>query len=160
MAARRRARPWHTNASFGVLWSSFSIFFRHRTNPDIHIDALLLPRLSSTPVLPTCPCPAYLTSPPHPTPLLALYDHLSLQTLTTLECLLRSLSHEHASQVRRKIVNTFCDIANQGMTHGRRWHALQAQGCPNLVMDLQMDTVLTVAGITGQLQRRGVFYVS
>lgn len=110
---------------------------------------------------------------PHPAPRLTLYDHLSSQTLTTLErLLLHSLSHEPAPQVRKKTVDTVCDIANHGMMRGRPWHALQAQvfsmaqaqgdgsgmggtglresaygvfaGCPNLVMDLQTDAVLTV----------------
>ncbi|PPQ74728.1 hypothetical protein CVT26_005110 [Gymnopilus dilepis] len=102
-----------------------------------------------------------------------LYDHLSHQTLATLErLLLFSLSHETSNTVRRKTVDTICDIANQGMHRGRPWHALQAQafsmthatvaergelaaglresayrifaGCPNLVMDLQIDAVLGV----------------
>lgn len=74
--------------------------------------------------------------------------------------------------MRKKTVDTVCDIANHGMMRGRPWHALQAQvfsmaqaqgdgsgmggaglresaygvfaGCPNLVMDLQTDAVLTV----------------
>jgi hypothetical protein len=107
----------------------------------------------------------------HPSPRLTLYDHLSSQTLTTLErLLLHSLLHEPAAQVCRKTVDTVCDIANQGMMRGRPWHALQAQvfnmaqaqgdskgaggvglrecaykvlaGCPNLVMDLHTDAVL------------------
>ena len=121
------------------------------------------------------PAPSTPTQPrhPHSAPRLTLYDHLSSQALTTLERLiLHSLSHEPAPQVRRKTVDTVCDIANQGMMRGRPWHALQAQvfsmgqvqgdvsgvggaglresayrvfaGCPNLVMDLQTDTVLTV----------------
>ncbi|KAK0240872.1 armadillo-type protein [Armillaria nabsnona] len=104
------------------------------------------------------------SSPTHPR--LTLYDHLSSQTLTTLErLLLHSLSHEPSSVVRRKSVDSVCDLANQGMSRGRPWHALQAQvfsmardqdpsmrdtayrvfsGCPNLVMDLQTDAVLNV----------------
>ncbi|PPQ86212.1 hypothetical protein CVT25_006892 [Psilocybe cyanescens] len=119
----------------------------------------------------------------------SLYDHLSHQTLSTLErLLLFSLAHESAPGVRRKTVDTVCDVANQGMARGRPWHALQAQafsmthaqgmagergagggmggaenggagvsgvmlresayrifaGCPNLVMDLQIDAVLGV----------------
>ncbi|TFY78196.1 hypothetical protein EWM64_g5813 [Hericium alpestre] len=95
-----------------------------------------------------------------------LYDHLSSQTLTTLErLLLHSLSHEPSQVVRRKAVDTICDLANNSMSRGRPWHALQAQtfgmaqnadpnaresayrvfaGCPNLVMDLQTDAVLGV----------------
>jgi importin-5 len=110
-------------------------------------------------------------------PRLTLYDHLSHQTLATLErLLLFSLSHEASSHVRRKTVDTVCDLSNQGMVRGRPWHALQAQafsmiqtqgpsspiqdggaalresafrvfsGCPNLVMDLQTDAVLNVLG--------------
>jgi len=97
---------------------------------------------------------------------LTLYDHLSAQTLTTLErLLLHSLSHEPAQAVQYKSVDTICDLANNSMSRGRPWHALQAQaftmtqghdpamrenayrvfaGCPNLVMDLQTDAVLGV----------------
>ena len=67
--------------------------------------------------------------------------------------------------MRRKSVDTVCDLANNAMTRGRPWHALQAQafnmtqtaeagfrecafrvfsGCPNLVIDLQTDAVLSV----------------
>ncbi|KAF6745913.1 hypothetical protein DFP72DRAFT_1076892 [Ephemerocybe angulata] len=65
----------------------------------------------------------------HPAqPRLSLYDHLSSQTLTTLErLLLHSLSHEPSPSVRRKSVDTICDVAKQGMVRGRPWHALQAQ---------------------------------
>ncbi|KAF6749808.1 armadillo-type protein [Ephemerocybe angulata] len=105
----------------------------------------------------------------HPAqPRLSPYDHLSSQTLTTLErLLLHSLSHEPSPSVRKKSVDTICDVAKQGMVRGRPWHALQAQtftmtqqgaggaglresayrvfaGCPNLVMDLQTDAVLQV----------------
>lgn len=113
-------------------------------------------------------------NPSRPSPRLTLYDHLSSQTLTTLErLLLHSLSHEPSPLVRRKSVDTISDLANQGMVRGRPWHALQAQafsmaqvqndtangasaaglresayrvfaGCPNLVMDLQTDAVLGV----------------
>ena len=119
------------------------------------------------------------TSPSIPSsfPRLTLYDHLSHQTLATLErLLLFSLSHEVSPHVRRKTVDTVCDLSNQGMVRGRPWHALQAQafsmiqsqgpsspaqdgspalresafrvfsGCPNLVMDLQTDAVLNVLG--------------
>jgi hypothetical protein len=97
---------------------------------------------------------------------LTLYDRLSNQTLTAIErILLHSLLHEHVDSVRRKAVDTICDLANNSMGHGRPWHALQAQsfamcksadpsarecafrifsGCPNLVMDLQTDAVLRV----------------
>ena len=117
------------------------------------------------------------TSPSTSFPRLTLYDHLSHQTLATLErLLLFSLSHEASPHVRRKTVDTVCDLSNQGMVRGRPWHALQAQafsmiqsqgpssptqdggaalresafrvfsGCPNLVMDLQTDAVLNVLG--------------
>jgi len=129
---------------------------------------VLLRRLLFRPA-PTAP------SQPHPPPAarLTLYDHLSHQTLGTLErLLLFSLSHETSSNVRRKSVDTITDLANQAMMRGRPWHALQAQtfsmthaqgadrgvdgagqresayrifaGCPNLVMDLQIDAVLGV----------------
>ena len=107
-------------------------------------------------------------------PRLTLYDHLLHQTLATFErLLLFSLSHEVSPHVRRKTVDTVCDLSIQGMVRGRSWHALQAQafsmiqsqepnqdgspalresaavfrvfsGCPNLVMDLQTDAVLDV----------------
>ncbi|TFK68992.1 ARM repeat-containing protein [Pluteus cervinus] len=110
-------------------------------------------------------------NPTRPAPRLTLYDHLSANTLNTLErLLLHSLSHEPTPLVRRKTVDTICDLANQGMSRGRPWHALQAQafnmtqinggeasnadmresayrlfaGCPNLVMDLQTDAVIGV----------------
>ena len=99
-------------------------------------------------------------------PRMTLYDRLSSQTLTTIErILLHSLLHEQIDSVRRKAVDTICDLANNSMERGRPWHALQAQafsmckgadpsardsafrifaGCPNLVMDLQTDAVLRV----------------
>ncbi|KIK93959.1 hypothetical protein PAXRUDRAFT_33792 [Paxillus rubicundulus Ve08.2h10] len=95
-----------------------------------------------------------------------LHDRLSSQALSTLEHLLiHSLSHEPSDSVRRKTVDTVCDLANNSMSRGRPWHALQVQtfsmtqsaepgfrecafrvfsGCPNLVMDLQTDAVLSV----------------
>ncbi|KAG7091694.1 hypothetical protein E1B28_010715 [Marasmius oreades] len=121
--------------------------------------------------------------PTHTHRTLTLYDRLSHTALTTLErLLLHSLGHETSPNVRRKTVDTVCDVANQGMARGRPWHALQAQvftmastfntpstnspspttpfraspeairesaflvfkGCPNLVMDLQTDAVLSV----------------
>ncbi|KAF8952312.1 armadillo-type protein [Flammula alnicola] len=122
------------------------------------------------------PAPTASSQPNPPGTRQTLYDHLSNQTLATLErLLLFSLSHETSSNVRRKTVDTICDLANQGMMRGRPWHALQAQafamthsnpsqqseqsapavlqresahrifaGCPNLVMDLQIDAVLGV----------------
>ncbi|EIW80155.1 ARM repeat-containing protein [Coniophora puteana RWD-64-598 SS2] len=99
-------------------------------------------------------------------PRMTLYDQLPVQALTTLErLLLHSLSHEASDSVRRKAVDTVTDLANNAMARGRPWHALQAQtfsmaqadragyrecayrvfgGCPNLVMDLQTDAVLSV----------------
>jgi hypothetical protein len=95
---------------------------------------------------------------------MTLYDHLSSQTLTTLErLLLHSLSHESSQPVRRKAADTICDLANNSMDRGRPWHNLQAQafsmaqspdpnaregayivfaGCPNLVMDLEIESVI------------------
>ncbi|KAI0077247.1 ARM repeat-containing protein [Panus rudis PR-1116 ss-1] len=97
---------------------------------------------------------------------LPLYDHLSSPSLTTLErILLHSLQHEPSPAVRRKAVDTVCDMANNSMSRGRPWHALQAQafamaegsdslsreaafrvfaGSPNLVIDLQTESVLSV----------------
>lgn len=119
----------------------------------------------------------FRVSPSSPTqqlqPRLTLHDHLSSNTLTTLQrLLLHSLSHEISQDVRKKAVDTITDLANQEMTRGRPWHALQAQafsmtqvqttdrglpptalresafrvfaGCPNLVLDLQTDAVLGV----------------
>lgn len=105
-------------------------------------------------------------SPGSKSPRLTLYDRLSAQTLTAIErILLHSLLHEHVDSVRRKAVDTICDLANNSMGRGRPWHALQAQsfamcksadpsarecafrifsGSPNLVMDLQTDAVLRV----------------
>lgn len=104
--------------------------------------------------------------PSSKSPRLTLYDRLSAQTLTAIErILLHSLLSEHVDSVRRKAVDTICDLANNSMGRGRPWHALQAQsfamcknvdptsrecafrifsGCPNLVMDLQTDAVLRV----------------
>ena len=95
-----------------------------------------------------------------------LYDQLSSHALNTLErLLLHSLSHEPSDSVRRKSVDTVCDLANNAMSRGRPWHTLQAQafnttrmpeagfrecafrifsGCPNLVIDLQTDAVISV----------------
>ncbi|KAH7909589.1 ARM repeat-containing protein [Hygrophoropsis aurantiaca] len=105
-------------------------------------------------------------SQPSKEPRVTLYDTLPSQALTTLErLLLHSLSHEPTNLVRRKAVDTVCDLANNSMRRGRPWHALQAQtfsmtqaseahfrecayrvftGCPNLVTDLQTDAVLGV----------------
>lgn len=95
-----------------------------------------------------------------------LYDHLSSQSLGTLErLLLFSLLHEPSAVVRRKAVDTLTDVANNSMSRGRPWHALQAEafslaqnpdssaremayrvfaGSPNLIMDLQPESVLGV----------------
>jgi hypothetical protein len=99
-------------------------------------------------------------------PRMTLYDRLPANTLAHLErLLLHSLSEEPDSSVRRKAVDTICDLANAAMARGRPWHALQAQafamaqaaepikresafsafaGCPLLVCDLQPDAILSV----------------
>ena len=97
-----------------------------------------------------------------------LYGELSSETLTVLEgYLLYSLSQEPAPAVRKKSIDLICDFANEGLTRGRKWHALQAcivtmtqvqqgvgngsaevkvtafkvfAGCPSLVIDLQPNT--------------------
>ncbi|KAH8088992.1 ARM repeat-containing protein [Cristinia sonorae] len=97
---------------------------------------------------------------------LSLYDHLSSQTLTTIErLLLHSLLHEQSALVRHKAVDTVTDLANNSMNRGRPWHALQAQAfsmaqspdpglreaayrvfaaSPNLIIDLQAESVLGI----------------
>lgn len=112
------------------------------------------------------PAPSPSPHKPHASSHLTLYDHLSSQTLTTLErLLLHSLAHEPSPVVRRKCVDTVSDLANNSMARGRPWHALQAQafqmtnssepgqresafsvfgGCPNLVLDLQTEAVVEV----------------
>ncbi|PCH35440.1 ARM repeat-containing protein [Wolfiporia cocos MD-104 SS10] len=101
-----------------------------------------------------------------PSTRLALYDRLSAQSSATLErILLHSLLTEPSAVVRRKTVDTVCDLANNAMARGRPWHTLQMQafsmtespdtttreaayrvfaGCPNLIADLQPDPVLAV----------------
>ena len=98
-----------------------------------------------------------------------LYDHLSAQTLATLErLLLQSISHEPVMVVRRKAADTVSDVANHAMRNGRPWHALQTEifrlvhgsdpmgreiayrvftSSPNVILDLQVETVI------GTLQR-------
>ena len=98
-----------------------------------------------------------------------LYDHLSAQTLATLErLLLQSVAHEPVLVVRRKAADTVSDVANHAMRNGRPWHALQTEifklvhssdsmgreiayrvftSSPNIILDLQVETVL------GTLQR-------
>jgi hypothetical protein len=93
-----------------------------------------------------------------------LYDHLSAQTLATLErLLLQSISHEPVQVVRRKAADTVSDVANHAMRNGRPWHALQTEifklvhssdpmgreiayriftSSPNVILDLQVETVL------------------
>ncbi|KAH9833385.1 ARM repeat-containing protein [Rhodofomes roseus] len=95
---------------------------------------------------------------------LPLYDHLSSQSVATLErILLYSLLHEPASVVRHKAVDTVADLANQAMARGRPWHALQTQafrmveagdvvtreaafrvfaGSVNLIIDLQTEAIV------------------
>ncbi|KAI0821251.1 ARM repeat-containing protein [Irpex lacteus] len=97
---------------------------------------------------------------------LPLYDHLSADTLSTIErLLLRSLLHETSAVVKRRAVDTVADLANNSMSRGRPWHALQQQafsmaqsedatnresayrvfaGSPNLIIDLQPQTVLAI----------------
>ncbi|KAF5311345.1 hypothetical protein D9611_012537 [Ephemerocybe angulata] len=68
-------------------------------------------------VLSSSPPPTALSFAAAP-PRFSLYDHLSSQTLTTLELLLlRSLSREPSPSVRKKSVNTICDVA-KGMGAG------------------------------------------
>lgn len=93
-----------------------------------------------------------------------LYDQLSSSALTNLEnLLLHSLEHERVGSVRNAAVDTVCDVANHGMHRGRPWHQLQShafqlaqstdsaaketafrlfKGCPNLVVDLGVDSTL------------------
>ncbi|KAI0684888.1 ARM repeat-containing protein [Cytidiella melzeri] len=97
---------------------------------------------------------------------LPLYDHLSAETLSTIEkLLLRTLLHESSTVVKRRAVDTIADLANNSMSRGRPWHALQQQafsmaqsedpsiretayrvfaGSPNLIMDLQPESVLAI----------------
>ncbi|KAF7789278.1 hypothetical protein EIP86_000219 [Pleurotus ostreatoroseus] len=88
---------------------------------------------------------------------------VSLSTIERL--LLHSLAHEPSLAVRHKAVDTVTDLANNAMSRGRPWHALQQQafamaenedpaaresayrvfsGSPNLIMDLQPETVLSL----------------
>lgn len=95
---------------------------------------------------------------------LPLYDHLSAQTLSTIErLLLHSLLREPSIAVRRRATDTVAEMANHSMSRGRPWHTLQQQafsmaesqdpvarenayrvfaGSPNLIIDLQTDSVL------------------
>ena len=97
---------------------------------------------------------------------LPLYDHLSTATLSHIErLLLHSLLREPSIAVRRRATDTIAELANHSMVRGRPWHALQQQafamaesedpiarenafrvfaGSPNLIIDLQMDSVLAV----------------
>jgi hypothetical protein len=104
-------------------------------------------------------------------PRLTLYDHLSHQTLATLERLfLFSFSHEVSPHVRRKTFDTVCDLlrhdawSTMACAASPSFSMIQSQatqdggaalresafrvfsGCPNLVMDLQTDAVLNVLG--------------
>jgi len=139
----------------------------------LHSDVLLLPRPPSALTFPACAfhfnsTPSFTPSnPPHPVRPSLLADAHHPGASASAFTLTRALAG-----VRRKTVDTVCDIANQGMMRGRPWHALQAQsfsmaqaqgegggaiggemresayrvfaGCPNLVVDLQMDAVLAV----------------
>lgn len=95
-----------------------------------------------------------------------LYDVLSATSLSTIErLLLHSLAHEPSLHVRHKTVDTVADLANNSMSRGRPWHALQQQafamaenedpatresayrvfaGSPNLIMDLQPSAVVSL----------------
>lgn len=97
---------------------------------------------------------------------LPLYDHLSAHTLSTIEkLLLHSLLHEPSAVVKRRATDAISELANSSMSRGRPWHALQQQafsmaqsevasaressyrvfsGSPNLIMDLQPESVLAV----------------
>lgn len=97
---------------------------------------------------------------------LPLYDHLAAHTLSTIEkLLLHAVLHEPSAVVRRRAADTISDLANNSMSRGRPWHALQQQafsmaqsedpstresayrvfsGSPNLIMDLQPESVLAV----------------
>ncbi|KAF8637684.1 hypothetical protein AX16_010759 [Volvariella volvacea WC 439] len=118
--------------------------------------------------------PSSKTDSLNPGPRLTLYDHLSNQTISTIErLLLYSLLREPSLVVRHKTVDTICDLANHGMTRGRPWHALQVQtfsmtdaqttqedgghgagsrecaykvfaGSPNLITDLQPEEVISM----------------
>ncbi|KZT18501.1 ARM repeat-containing protein [Neolentinus lepideus HHB14362 ss-1] len=95
---------------------------------------------------------------------MTLYDHLTGPALAALErLLLRILAAEPSPAVRPKAVDTICDLANNSMGRGKPWHALQSQafsmtqsddpnaregayrvlaGCPNLILDLDVATVI------------------
>lgn len=97
---------------------------------------------------------------------LPVYDHLAVQTLETIErLLLQILAREPTKAVRRAAADTISELANHSMSRGRPWHGLQQQAftmaqsddltaresafevfsnSPNLIMDLQTDTVLSV----------------
>ena len=97
---------------------------------------------------------------------LPLYDHLSAATLSNIErLLLHSLLREPSVAVRRRATDTIAELANYSMSRGRPWHALQQQafsmadsedavsrenafrvfaGSPNLIIDLQTESVIAV----------------
>ncbi|KAG5341390.1 hypothetical protein C0989_010919 [Termitomyces sp. Mn162] len=92
----------------------------------------------------------------------ALYDHLSAQTITTLErLLLHSLAQEPVPKVRRNAVDTVCDIANQGMSRGRPWHALQSQAFAMAIAQPQQGAETNAAVhalmVLGRTSAYGVF---
>jgi hypothetical protein len=93
-------------------------------------------------------------------PPLSLYDHLSSNSLSTLERLLfHLLPYEPYTLVRRKSVDTITDIMNNSMRRGRPWHTLQAQVVrirdkPAMVRKVDEWTVAIVSGClveTGEL---------
>ncbi|EIM79793.1 uncharacterized protein STEHIDRAFT_163352 [Stereum hirsutum FP-91666 SS1] len=92
------------------------------------------------------PAPSPSPHKPHASSHLTLYDHLSSQTLTTLErLLLHSLAHEPSSVVRRKCAQAF-QMTNSSEP-GQRQSAFSVfGGCPNLVLDLQTEAVVEVFG--------------
>jgi hypothetical protein len=100
-----------------------------------------------------------------------LCGELSLETLRLLEgLLLHSLSHERSPSVRRSGIGVICELAKQGIARKHQWDALEAQvvsmaqmlgeskdiggsrqaafrviaGCPDLVIDLEIDTVVVI----------------
>ncbi|KAI9070353.1 hypothetical protein FKP32DRAFT_1586247 [Trametes sanguinea] len=115
---------------------------------------------------------------------LALYDQLPAPVINTLErILLHSLLHEPAPVVRHKSVDTVTDLSNYAMKRGRPWHALQSQsfamadsadvhtreaafrvfaGCPNLIMDLQTDAIISILqkGLQDQQSTEVSYFVS
>lgn len=119
------------------------------------------------------------------TPRLTLYDNLPAQYLTLLEGqLLQTLLREPSPSVRRKSVDTICELANNAVSRGRPWNSLQTQaftmtqdadalsreaayrvfaGSPSLIADVQTDVVLNMLqrGLqdAGSIEVRRVFRI-